>query len=132
MRLLSSALVVAGLLGGCNKKIVSDPRDWFIQSYDNGVITVQHEGFTYKATCDPSSSLYDLDDPKVPTGCDTAIGLVGHEVQTFEGKQRDTEGRFVIMWNVGGLLTLQSVKGDEKTSWRREEFKISSVTKTPR
>jgi hypothetical protein len=131
MRLLSSALVIAGLLG-CNRKPVRDARAWFIESYDSGVITVQHEGYTYKATCDPSSSLYNLDNPMVPTRCDAAIGLVGHGVQPFEGQKRGADGRFVIMWNVGGLLTLQSVRGDEKTSWRREEFRISSVTKTPR
>jgi hypothetical protein len=90
-------------------------RRVYIESYDNGVITVQHEGYTYKATGDPSSSLYDLDDLKVPTRYDTAIELVGHEVRPFDGKQRDTDGRFVIMWNVGARL----------------EFKISSVTKTP-
>jgi hypothetical protein len=42
--LVSSIIVV--LLGGCGTKTAPDPAGWFIESYDNGVITVQHEGHT--------------------------------------------------------------------------------------
>src|SRR4051794_7941044 len=56
MKSLPVVLVVAGLLGGCSKSPVPYVHSWFIDSYDNGVITVQHEGYTYKASCDTSQS----------------------------------------------------------------------------
>lgn len=133
---LFSTLVVAGLLGGCNRKLFTNPRNWFIESYDNGVITVQHEGNTYKATCVPKKSFTPEEfdavetDPGKFSACETVIELVGHEIQPFEGKQRDVDGRIVVMWNIGGTLTLRSWRDD--MPWRQGEFRITSVTKTPR
>jgi len=58
MKDLAFALLLVGFFTGCSKKpapaSIPDPRGWFTESYDNGVITVQHEGNTYKATCDIS------------------------------------------------------------------------------
>jgi len=137
MRLPFFILVVAALLCGCSRKPATDRRNWLIESYENRVITVQHEGNTYKATCETSRSFNNapsITDPQNVhefSTCDMAIGLVGHEVQPFEGKQRDPDGRIVIMWNVGGTLALRSWK-DEQTPWRQEDFRITSVTHTPR
>lgn len=134
------AFVIIGLLAGCGKKpapnFIPDPRGWFIESYDNGVITVQHEGNTYKATCDISrsfnnaASVADENNVQKFSNCDMAIGLVGHNIQPFEGTQKDANGRTIIMWNIGSTLALRSWR-DEHTPWRLEEFKITSVTKKP-
>ena len=134
MKSLFTMLVVAGLLGGCGRRPVADFHSWFIESYDRGVITVQHEGHTYKATCDSSQSFNNaasITDPKNViefSTCDTAIGLVGHQAQPFDGKQRDLDGKIVMMWNVGHTLALRSWK-DQQTPWRQETFNITSVTR---
>lgn len=51
MKVFVSAVMIVGLLAGCSKKSMPDPQGWFIESYDGGLITVQHEGNTYKDTC---------------------------------------------------------------------------------
>jgi hypothetical protein len=133
-------IVLVGLLAaGCSKKsspdFTPDPSGWFIESYDNGSITVQHEGNTYKATCDTSrsfnntASITDKNNVVEFSSCDMPIGLVGHNVQPFEAKQRDDDGRIVNMWNVGNTLALRSWL-NEKTPWRQEDFRITSVSKT--
>jgi hypothetical protein len=139
-----SMLVGAGLLlvsmtslSGCTGRSVNHTRSWFIQSYDNGVFKVQHEGYTYKATCDISQSFNNATSITDPNNvvefstCDTAIGLVGHEVQPFDGKERDLDGSIVMMWSVGHKLALRSWK-NEQTPWRQEEFKITSIERSNR
>ena len=138
MRALLAAVLLVASIEVCNKRStpgsVADPQDWFIESFDSGIITVQHEGNTYKATCDSSrsfnnaGSVTDRNNVVEFTACDMAIGLVGHTVQRFEGKQRSADGAIVNMWSVGSILALRSWR-DERTPWRQEEFKITSVTK---
>ena len=101
MKALIFAVIMAGLLAGCSRKPKTDktdPQGWFIESYNNGVVTVQHEGNTYKARCDISRSFNNaasVTDPNnvraFPT-CDLVIGFVGRNVQPFEGKQKDASG----------------------------------------
>jgi hypothetical protein len=136
MKAFVSALIIAELLTGCRTQsapdFVPDPRRWFVQSYDNGVITVQHEGYTYQARCTTSrsfnnaSSLFDRNNVVFFPTCDSAIGLVGHTVQPFEGKQKDAGGWRVNMFDVGSTLCLQRWH-DERTPWRQDEFTITSV-----
>jgi hypothetical protein len=130
-------ILLSVFLGACSRKPFSDSRSWLIESYDHGVISVQHDGKTYKAACESSKSFNNaasISDPnftRVFSTCETAIGLVGHRVQPLEGGQRDSDGRVVVMWNVGGILALRSSK-DEHSPWRQEEFKVTSVIETPR
>lgn len=140
MKAFAYALMIVGLLAGCSKKpapdLISDPRGWFVESYDNGVITVQHGGYTHKARCDGSRSFNNAGSITDKNGvvefstCDLAIGLVGRNVQPFEGKQKDADGRIINMWSIGSTLALRSWR-DEHTPWKQEEFKITSVTKNP-
>jgi hypothetical protein len=134
---LVCAVIVAGLLAGCSRKSTTDkpdPQSWLIESYNNGVVTVRHEGNTYKARCDISRSLNNsasVTDPNnvhtFPT-CDLAIGLVGRNIQPFEGKLKDENGWTISMWSVGSTLALRSWR-DEHTPWRQDEFVITSVAK---
>lgn len=109
-------------------------RGWLIESYDNGVVTVRHEGNTYTATCEISRSFNNAASVTDPNNvhefheCDLAIELVGRNVQPLEGKQKDADGRVSNMWNVGSTLALRSWR-DERTPWRQDEFKITSVTR---
>ena len=70
--------VVIGLFVGCGGRPVSSAHAWLIASYDNGVITVQHDGNTYKVTCDTSTSFNNADSLTDPRNavefhtCDTA------------------------------------------------------------
>jgi hypothetical protein len=97
------------------------------------LLTVGHEGRTYKATCDTSrsfnnaASITDAKNVIVFQSCDLPIGLVGRTVQGLEGRRRDAEGNVVNMWNVGSTLALRSWR-DEHTPWRQDEFKITEVT----
>lgn len=134
---LVSAVIVAGFLAGCSKKATTDkpdPRGWLIESFNNGVVTVQHEGNTHKASCDISrsvnnaASVTDQNNVHTFSTCDLVIGFVGRNVQPFDGKQKDADGWTTNMWNVGSTLALRSWR-DEHTPWRQEEFVITSVTK---
>ena len=132
MKPLFSMLVVAGFLGSCSRKPALDPHVWFIESYDNGVITVQHDGNTYKATCSGRTS-YSSDFKDVTTlpNCGNAVELVQHSVQPFGGElKREADGRTLVILNVGSRLVLRSTK-DEHSPLIDEEFTITSVTKTP-
>jgi hypothetical protein len=97
---------------------------------------VLYNGYTYKAKCDSSRSFNNAESVTDPRNviefstCATAIALVGREVQPFEGKQPNADGRIVLMWNVGDTLALRSWR-DEHTPWKLEEFRITSVTRTP-
>ncbi len=135
---LVPAVIVAGLLTSCGKdhaRLIgseSPDRNWFIESYDNGVITVRHEGNRYTGTCDVSRSFNNAISATDPNNvaefatCYLAVEFVGHSVQPFEGKQKDASGWTVNMWNVGPTLALRRWR-DEKTPWQQEEYKITSV-----
>jgi hypothetical protein len=115
---------------------VANPQSWFIESYDNGIITVRHEGKTYKAKCDVSRSFNNAPSITDPNNvvyfktCDLAIDLVGTNVQPFEGEEKDSKGWVTIMWNVESTLAIRSWR-DEHTPWRFDEFVITSVTQHP-
>jgi len=130
---LAYFIFLSTILSACTAQ---QDKSWLIESYDNSVITVQHEGNTYKARCDVSRSfnnapsVADPNDVHVFKSCDMAIELVGTSVQPFEGTQKDAEGRIIVMWAVGSTLALRSWR-DERTPWREDEFVITSVTKKP-
>ena len=135
MKLLFFMPLVVSCFIGCSRKEVSDSRaSWLLESYVDGVITVQHEGNTYKARCDISRSLNNkpsiTDEGSIvesPT-CDLPVGLVGHNIQPVGGINREADGWIVVMGNVGSMLALRRWK-DERTPWRQDEFKITSVVK---
>ncbi len=138
MKIVIFAIIVVGLLGGCSRTARTDkldPHNWNIESFNNGVVTIQHEGKAYKARCDISRSFNNADSVTDPNNvytfpsCDLIIGFVGRNVQPFEGKQKDANGWITNMWSVGSTLALRSWR-DEHTPWRQEEFIIISVTKS--
>jgi hypothetical protein len=143
-----SAVVIAAFLNGCGggkppTTASLDPKAWFIESWDDPVITVKHDGKTYKAKCDKSWSEW-IDpvtkEDKVTnlSFCDLAVDQVGRSVQPWDGlqeldgKRRDADGFVVVMWNVGGTLALRRWKAYiGYTPWRQENFSITSVRLTP-
>ena len=116
-----ATFVIVGLLGGCGKKPTTESfpisQIWFIESWDNSVLTVKHDGNMYKARCDTSRSFNNAasitDEKNVVdfSTCDLAIGLVGHAVQPLDGKQRDDDGRIVVMWPVSVAVPPSSIVG---------------------
>lgn len=135
MKSLLSTLAVAVVLSGCKRGAPPDPRAWFVESYEDGVITVRHAGNFYKATCETRESFTtDHRNDVQSSTCDMPVDLVGHKIRDFDGKfegiQRDADGRRVLMWNVGSSLILRSWRTDE--AWTQEWFKITSVGKTRR
>jgi hypothetical protein len=133
-RLMVGVLIglAAAILAGCSRKPTT-PK-WLIESYSDGVVTVRHEGNTYKARCNISRSFNNADSVTDPSNvhmfhtCDLAVGLVGQSVQPFGGKQKDASGWTINMWSVGSTIVLRSWR-DEHTPWRQDEFLITSVTK---
>jgi hypothetical protein len=117
----------------CAWRSVPTSGNWLVKSYSYGIITVQHDGSEYTATCDFGTSF----DPQLrgkpndwkysPGRCETAAGLIKREVQPFGGRRRDENGRIVNMWTVGDTLALRSWE-NENSPWRQEHFKITSVT----
>ena len=114
--------------------VAANPRDWFIESWNLGALTVQHEGYEYRATCHISRSFNNAPSITDPNNvhtfqtCDLALDFIGRNVQPFEGKRREPDGWTVNMWNSGTALALRRWK-DEHTLWRQEGFVISSVKK---
>ena len=110
----------------------SDDLGWIIESYQQGLMTVRHQGRTYKATCNVSRS-FSSGQSAVSAGvtefstCDLPVDLVGRVVQPFLGQQRDAAGRIISMWNVGSILAIQQSRSDN-TPTRIDEFVITSVT----
>ena len=129
------AILVAGFLVGCRKPTIDtpDPQSWFIESYTDGVVTVQHEGMRYKAKCDNSRSV-NADPFADPNNflsfrtCDFVVRIVGRNVQPVESKQEDSSGWTITMQQVGSALVLRRWH-DEHTGWKQEEFVITAVTK---
>jgi len=117
----------------CAWRSVPTSGNWLVESYSYGTLTVQHEGSEYTATCDFGASF----NPEIggkpndwkysPGRCDTAAGLVKSEIQPFDGRRRDENGRIVNMWIVGDTLALRSWE-NEHSPWRQEHFKVTSVT----
>jgi hypothetical protein len=146
-------LIVVGFAGGCSRepstKPVAEDRSWFIESWDNGVITARHEGKVYKATCYYAGLVSEKVAPSygdfVPGGKEhdamdmpcglLAVGLVGRNVPPFppEGsnladqKQRDADGKIVVMDDPA--LTLKLLSWKERSPWQQENYRITSVTK---
>lgn len=146
-----STLVLVGFAIGCSRepstKPVAEDRRWFIESWDNGVITVRHEGKVYKATCYAAVLVSERVAPSygdfVPGGKDVidmpcgllAVELVGRNVQPFppagsnlaDQKQRDADGYIVVMDDPA--LTLKLLSWKERSPWHQENYRITSVTK---
>lgn len=136
---LKKLAILALLLLGetdCAWRDVPSSSNWLVESYSYGILTVQHEGKEYTATCDfgatfkPEIGGKRKDWEYSPGGCDTAGGLVNREIQPFGGGRRDENGRIVNMWTVGDTLALRSW-GNEHSPWRQEHFKVTSVTVHP-
>ena len=62
----------------------SAQSSWFIESYENGVVTAKHDGHVYRATCvDTSSYAKDYSDVARTPNCSLSIELVGHQLKAF-------------------------------------------------
>jgi hypothetical protein len=106
---------------------------WFIESYDNGVITVRHDGKVYKASCvETSSYAKDFANVTRSPNCNLGIELVGHEVKAFGAQvSPDANGRTIVALNVGERLVFR-MWHDNDPGLRDEEFKITSVSRSQR
>jgi hypothetical protein len=152
MKALASAIVISGFLSGCGQKLAdsSSRSAWRIESWADAVFTIEHEGLFYQATCDGTTAFdaghsvvrssdgsIDSDGQRavtLPPKCESAIGLVGHDVQSFDstmlpagGRQKDADGWTVTMAHVGSTLMLR--RWHDKDTHGEELFRITSVTK---
>ena len=136
MRRLAIVLLLALSASSCAWRSVPSSENWFVESYSSGILTVQHEGHEYTASCDFGTSFNAPNSGKPddwqysPHLCDAALELVKKEIQPFGGRRRDEKGRIVNMWTVGDLLVLRCWE-NEHTPWRQEHFKVTSVTEYP-
>jgi hypothetical protein len=141
--LLSTLILSAALLAcspGATTTAAQPDQGWFIESWDDGVITVQHLGKIYKAKCyaavmvneriSPSAGDFvpsgerPLDTISLPCGL-LATEFVGRRVQPITGKQRENDGNIVVMDDPALTLILRSWK--EHSPWTQENYRIQSV-----
>ena len=121
---------------GCEKPASEVPvaNSWFIESYRDGVIAVEHEGKEYKAKCDsstsyiPATSFAPRIDGTTSNRCDLVGTLVGRNIQPFETNQKDSNGWTMKMWIAGNVLILRKCHG-ESSPCSEEEFMTTAVTK---
>jgi hypothetical protein len=139
-RALTKFVVLALLIltqTDCAWRSIPTSGNWLIESYTYGVLTVQHDGSEYTGTCDFGASFNPEKNEKpkdwkyTPGRCDTAAALVKREIQPFDGRRRDENGRIVNMWTVGDTLALRSWE-NERSPWWQEHFKVTSVTAVSR
>jgi hypothetical protein len=132
MTRLITLLVTAALLAGCAPKksteLTLDPRMWFIESYDHGMITARNDGKTYKATCEghrtlgPDQFVYD---PAPSFPCRMAIDEVGASIQPIA---LDTDFRRPVLFMGQGIRGSLILRRQDTV----ETFTVTSVTKTHR
>ena len=106
---------------------------WFIESYDKGIITARHDGNVYKANCvETSTYAKDFRNATRFANCTLSVELVGHEVKGFGAEVKsDANGRTIVALNVGERLIFRMSQSKD-SGIRDEEFKITSVTRSPR
>ncbi len=130
MKALIIASLLFGFLAGCSKE---NTHDWFIQSYDKGIITVRHEGKVFQARCSSTfqfDNRYPIGDEKsavVLQTCDPVMDFVGTSVQPFESSKKDAKSS---MANIEGALYFTGRQ--DKFRWVRIAFVITSVTMKPK
>lgn len=133
MKAIVFALAIVGLLLGCSKKSAPDPQGWFIESYENGIITIQHAGYTYKARCTTPDKSWDRNRAMEQEGaCDWVVGLVGHTLRNRDGDDNSTSAVEHNVYQLGSKLFLRSpwpLHGDPP--WVTGQFEIISVAKKP-
>jgi len=131
MKTVVFALVIAGFLVGCGSKSPEGSQAWLILSWEAPVLTVEHGGNKYKATCIDSITMHpDGKDPDSTSHCFLPINQVGHAVQPFNGRTRDPDGRIVEMLVAGRSLALRSYDGkDTNAPWFQADYTITSVIK---
>jgi hypothetical protein len=84
---MKSSLIALVLAGVTSAQIsgpapLKKPEGWLIQSWEDGVLTVMHQGLIFKAKC-VESVIVDQDKKgHVSPGCTLAIDLIGREIQT--------------------------------------------------
>jgi len=128
----------AGAMAPAQTKSENTPRltgssSWYIDHYDNGIITARHDGNVYRASCvETSSYAHDFSNVIRSPSCTLCIELVGQEIKAFGSQvSPDANGRTIVALNVGERLILRMWDG-KNSGVRDEEFKITSVTKSLR
>jgi len=134
--------VIAGLLGGCSWKSTTNSPDtqaWFIESWDEPVLTAKYDGNTYKAKCNQRVEMNPATKEEVHRSfCYLAISLVGLSIPPgLNASRKDptipfqsADGRFVEMSFCGRSLCLESHQGrGTDAPWTQEEYTISSVAR---
>ena len=129
MKALIIASLLFGFLAGCSKE---STYDWFIQSYDKGIITVLHESKVYQARC---INTYQFDN-RYPIGndksvvvlhaCDPVMDFVGTTVPVSGSSKKDAKS---TMSNIEGVLYF--TRKQDTFRWVRIAFVITSVTMKP-
>ena len=134
MRAIVFAPVIIGLLAGCGEKSTPDSQGWFVESYENGIITIQHGGLTYKAKCTTPDESWNRDRAMEQEGtCDRVVELVGRTLRNRLGDDDSTSTVEHNVYQQGSTLFLRSpwpLHGDPP--WVTGQFEVISVAKTPR
>jgi hypothetical protein len=134
MKSLLLALALAGVTFAQTSRSAKKPEGWLIQSWEDGVLTVTHQGFIYKAKC--AESVVVAPDAKghVSRGCTLAIDLIGREIQPAKYwrpvSDSDAGGWIVDLSSADGSLWIARWQR-ESYSNQTDHYTITSVRPAP-
>jgi hypothetical protein len=118
MKSLLIVLALAGVTSAQTSKPAppKKPEGWLIQSWDDGVLTVLHQGLIYKAKCAESVVVAPNAKGHLSPGCTLAIDLIGREIQPphYWRPVSDEDGWIVDALSAEGSLCI--------ARWRRESY----------
>ncbi len=105
---LLGALAAAAFLSNCGKTLPPNPRAWFVESYENGVVTVRHNGNLYKAMCEVNG-IYSIEHRNDIESADCEMPFGWWDAKCSPTRARSkacTETRTVWLWSCGIAETL--------------------------
>ena len=134
MKTVLIALALAGITPAQTSKPAppKKPEGWLIQSWEDGVLTVLHEGLIYKAKCAESVVVGPNAKGHVSPGCTLAIDLIGREIQPphYWRSVSEEDGWVVDALSGEGSLWIARWTRESYSS-QTDHYTITSVRPTP-
>ena len=129
MKSLLIVLALAGVASAQTSKPAppKKPEGWLIQSWEDGVLTLLHQGLTYKAKCAESVVVGPNAKGHISAGCTLAIDLIGREIQpSHYWRPVSDDGWVVDALTAEGSLWIARWKRESYSS-QTDHYTITSV-----
>ena len=134
MKGLLIVLVLAGVTSAQTSRPAPPrkPEGWLIQSWEDGVLTVMHQGLIYQAKCAESVVVAPDKKGHLSSNCTLAIDFIGREIQTpqYWRSVSDEDGWIVDALSADGSLWIARWQR-EPYSNQTDHYTITSVHPAP-